>query len=363
MSSEAKPVILVIDDDVVILNTVVSTLKSDYSVRPFTNGETALKFLTGQSADLILLDCHMPGLSGFDVLRQITARPLSKEIPVVFITGSTDGEIEALALEMGAIDYLHKPVRPRALLTRVRLQLELQSHRKRLEAMVEEKTRSLNEAYNKLKMREDITLGLLARVTDLRDGDTGEHIERTTALVRIIAHDLVDNPRPGYEITAYQANDIIKSAKLHDLGKIGTPDHILLKPARLTPEEYEVIKEHTIRGEQLLDDFVTHTDDAFLKTARDIVHSHHERWDGNGYPRHLAGAAIPLAARIVAIADVFDALSSVRPYKEAYTPEESARMVMEESGKHFDPYLVRVFERHLPEILLIGHRANAEATV
>lgn len=357
MSSEGKPVILVIDDDVVILNSIVATLTADYSVRPFTSGESALVFLDTQSADCILLDCNMPGISGFDVLRQLLTSPRKREIPVIFITGSTDGESEAVALEMGAVDYLHKPIQPRALLTRVRLQLELQNHRKRLEAMVAEKTSNLNEAYNKLKMREDITLGLLARVTDLRDGDTGEHIERTTELVRIIVEDLLENPRPGYEITEYQAGDIINSAKLHDLGKIGTPDHILLKPSRLTREEFEIIKEHTVRGERLLADFISHTEDSFLKTARDIVHAHHERWDGAGYPRRLVGTAIPLAARIVAIADVFDALSSPRPYKRALSLEESAQSIVDESGRHFDPYLVRVFQRHIPQIVRIGFAA------
>lgn len=359
MDSVGKPVILVIDDDTVILNTVVSTLAPDYSVRPFTSGESALAFLSGCQADLILLDCQMPGISGFDVLRELLSSPRHKNTPVVFITGATDGESEARALEMGAVDYLHKPVRPRSLLTRVRLQLELRSHRNDLEAMVEEKTVSLNAAYNKLRMREDVTLGLLARVTDLRDGDTGNHIERTTELVRILVDDLVEVPMPGYEISRLQGDDIIKSAKLHDLGKIGTPDNILLKPARLTREEFEVLKEHTVRGERLLADFIIHTEDPFLKTAREIVRSHHERWDGRGYPQGLSGAAIPLAARIVAIADVFDALCSPRPYKEAYEPEAAAEMIRGESGKHFDPYLVRTFERHLRDVLRIGMAAAA----
>ncbi|MCD8351806.1 MAG: response regulator [Planctomycetaceae bacterium] len=357
MQSGVKPVILAIDDDVVILNTVVSTLRSEYSVRPFTSGDTALRFLSSQSADLILLDCQMPGKSGFDVLQFLVHSPMHSHIPVIFITGSTDGESEAKALEMGAMDYLHKPVRPRALITRVKLQLELQSHRRHLEALVEEKTRSLNDAYNKLKLREDITLGLLARATDLRDGDTGQHIARTTEIVRIIALDLVVHPRPGYTLTKQGAEEIIKSAKLHDLGKIASPDHILLTPDKLPEEEYRLIKEHTVRGEQLLTDFISETDDSFLKTARDIAHSHHERWDGRGYPLHLAGEEIPLSARIVAIADVYDALSSVRPYKEAYSHEDSARMILEERGRHFDPYLVSVFERHLDEIAAMSGRS------
>ncbi len=350
MVSEAKPVILAVDDDTVILNTVISTLKGDYSVRPFTSGELALKFLANQKATLILLDCHMPGISGFEVLRRLQADAKTRDIPVIFLTGSTEGDSEVEALEMGAVDYIHKPVKPSALQTRVRLQLELQSHRRHLEAMVAEKTRHLNAAYNKLKIREDITLGLLARVTDLRDSDTGEHIERTTGLVRIIVADLLANPHPGYELTPFEADDIIKSAKLHDLGKIATPDHILLKPSRLSSDEFDTIKKHPAVGEKLLTDFIRQMEDSFLNTARDITYSHHERWDGAGYPQGIKGTEIPLSARIVAIADVYDALTSERPYKAAFSHEKSVSIIISEAGSHFDPYLVQVFERHLTDI-------------
>lgn len=358
MISEGKPVILAIDDDTVILNTIVSTLKNDYSVRPFTGGGPALKFLQTQTADIILLDCQMPGLSGFEVLRELQRSENTRGIPVIFVTGATEGESEVEALELGAVDYLKKPVRPRSLITRVRLQLELQNHRKHLQSLVDEQTVSLNAAYNKLKIREDITLNILARVTDLRDSDTGEHIERTTELVRIIATDLLANPRPGYAITPYEADDIIKSAKLHDLGKIATPDHILLKPGALTTEEQETIKLHPVRGEKLLTDFIQEMDDSFLRTARDIAYTHHERWDGSGYPRNLQGTEIPLSGRIVAIADVYDALTSPRPYKEAFSHDVSMQIIGENSGSHFDPYLVEVFLRHYDEVARCCHVAS-----
>ncbi len=345
-----KPVILAVDDDAIILNTVISTLRDEYSVRPFTSGVLALKYLAGQTADLILLDNQMPGMNGFEVLEALRSSRRTGEIPVIFLTGTIDGESEVDALEMGAVDYIQKPVRPQTLLTRVRLQLELQSHRKHLEALVAEKTRSLNEAYNKLKIREDITLNLLARITDLRDEDTGDHIERTTTLVRMMVEDLLANPAQDYALTPFEADDIIKSAKLHDLGKIAMPDHILLKPGRLSPEEFEIIKMHPVHGEQLLSEFIRQMEDSFLNTARDIASAHHERWDGTGYPKGLAGRDIPLAARIVAIADVYDALTSARPYKEAFSPERSLEIILENRGTHFDPYLVEVFDRHFPEI-------------
>jgi len=351
INTGSKPVLLAIDDDAIILNTVISTLKGEYSVRPFTSGETALKYLTGQTADLILLDNKMPGMSGLEVLKKLQADERTSTIPTIFLTGSVDGESEVEALELGAVDYIYKPVKPRALLTRVRLQLELQNHRKHLEALVREKTMDLNRAYHKLQIREDITLSLLARVTDLRDHDTGDHIERTTEFVRIMTEDILDHPKkPDYALTSREAADIIKSAKLHDLGKIAMPDQILLKPGSLTKEEFEIIKMHPVHGEKLLSDFIRQMEDPFLITARDIAHAHHEKWDGSGYPLGLKGDAIPLAARIVAIADVYDALTSVRPYKKAYSHEQSLEIIRENSGRHFDPYLVEVFERHAAEI-------------
>ena len=363
MNAEAKPILLAIDDDAVILNTVVSTLKGDYSVRPFTSGENALGFLAKQTADLILLDCQMPGMSGFEVLARLQSEPETRDIPVIFLTGAIDGDSEVEALEMGAVDFIQKPVKPRSLMTRVRLQLELQHHRRRLETMVAEKTKSLNEAYNKLKTREDVTLNLLAQVTDMRDHDTGDHIERTTDLVRIMVEHILANPRPDYTLTTHEAEDIVKSAKLHDLGKIAMPDNILLKPGRLTPDEFETIKMHPVHGEQLLNDFIRQMDDSFLNTARDIAHYHHERWDGDGYPIRLKGMQIPMAARIVAIADVYDALSSERPYKKPFSHEKSMAIIVENSGTQFDPYLVSVFEAHADEISEIGFKKeeNGEA--
>lgn len=348
--NSAKPILLAIDDDAVVLTSVLSTLKDEFSVRPFTSGESALNFLSGASADLILLDYQMPGLTGFDVLDALQAEERFRTIPVIFLTGSMDGESEAEALERGAIDYIRKPFKPRALLTRVRLQVELQRHRKDLEALVLEKTKDLKEAYTKLKLREEITLNILARVTDLRDHDTGNHIARTTAYVRILVTDLLENPHPDYALSMQEGEDIVRSAKLHDLGKIAVPDHILLKPGKLTVEEFAIIMRHSEHGASLLSDFTQEMEDSFLTTARAIACSHHERWNGEGYPQGLAGRDIPLAARIVAIADVYDALSSPRPYKKAFSADDSFDIIRENSGTQFDPYLVAVFLRHSEEV-------------
>jgi response regulator RpfG family c-di-GMP phosphodiesterase len=199
-------------------------------------------------------------------------------------------------------------------------------------------------------MREDVTLNMLARATDLRDHDTGGHIERTTEYVRIIVEDILANPEEGYHFTRAEADDIVRSSKLHDLGKIAIPDNVLLKPGRLTEEEFNVVKQHTTNGQEFLDYFIRETEDSFLRTARDIAHFHHERWDGTGYPGLLKGEEIPVPARIVAIADVYDALVSVRPYKAANSHEKSIQIIVESGGTHFDPYLVGIFLRHAEEI-------------
>ncbi|MDL2266852.1 response regulator [Desulfovibrio sp. OttesenSCG-928-G15] len=350
MTHETKAIVMAVDDDAVILNTVLVSLRGEYTPKPFTNGASALKFLENNHVDLILLDYMMPGMTGFDVLRELQAREKTRNIPVIVFTGTTSDDFEVQALEMGAVDFIPKPVKPRILTTRVRIQIELQAHRKNLERLVQEKTRSLNDAYVKLKVREDVTLNLLAQVTDLRDHDTGNHIERTTGCVRILVEDLYSNPTRGYTLTPLQAQDIVRSAKLHDLGKIATPDYVLLKPGKLSPEEFEVVKLHTVQGEQLLADFIRQMDDSFLTTAKDIAHSHHERWDGQGYPRGLKAEEIPLAARLVAIADVYDALISIRPYKPALSHEEACEIISKNSGTHFDPYLVTVFERNTQAI-------------
>lgn len=359
MSQDRKAVIMAIDDDPVTLNSLASVLKADYGVRPFTSGKAALDFLVRQMADLILLDYQMPDMTGFEVLKALQLSPRAREIPIIFLTGSIDSESEVEALELGAVDYITKPIRPRLLLTRVRLQLELQTHRKQLEALVEERTKSLHEAYNKLKIREDVTLSMLAKATDLRDHDTGGHIERTTEFVRVIVEDILQNPYPGYEISRAEADDIVRSAKLHDLGKIAMPDHVLLKPGKLTIEEFDVVKKHPTSGEQFLSDFVRRMEDSFLDTARNIAYSHHEKWDGTGYPQGLTGERIPLSARIVAIADVYDALTSTRPYKEALSHEESVQIILECSGTQFDPYLISIFERHADEFRQITERIGA----
>ncbi|MDR1157433.1 MAG: response regulator [Oscillospiraceae bacterium] len=345
--SWGRAVVVAVDDDPIILHSILSILQSEYSVRPFPSGASALKYLRSNPADLIVLDYFMPEMTGHELLLLLQADPALKEIPVIFLTGSTDGDGEAEALEMGASDYLLKPIRPKALLTRVRLQLELQKHRRHLESLVDEKMRQLRQINRQLELRERTTMNLLARASDLRDPETGTHVNRTTEYVRIIVADLMLRPTVGYELTVDEGYAIVEAVKLHDIGKIAMPDSVLLKPGRLTPEEFEIIKKHPVYGEEMLHEAVEEmSDDLLLLTARDIAFAHHEKWDGSGYPRGLSGADIPLSARIAAVADVFDALTSQRPYKKPFPTRTAFDIIYKDAGAHFDPYIAQVVQRH-----------------
>jgi len=348
MNEDKRKTILAIDDDPIVLNQIVSILKDEYTVRPITSGEAALKFLEKHEVNLILLDCNMPGgMSGFEVLAKLQEIQEYKSIPVIFLTGSVDGDDEVIALTSGAMDYLLKPIKEKSLAKRVSLQIELQEYRSELEQLVAERTEDLIRANIKLMEREKITLDLLANAGDLRDHDTGEHIARTTNYVRIIAEDLVANPKEGYELSKERMIDIVEAAKLHDIGKVAMPDGVLLKPGKLTPAEFDIIKTHPVHGANLLNEAVKKLgDDDLLQEARNIAYAHHEKWDGSGYPRGLAGADIPLSARIAAIADVFDALTSERPYKTAFKNEDAFGILYKDAGTHFDPYLIEVVQRH-----------------
>ena len=340
-------VIMVVDDDIISLSTIASSLKEKYQIRPFPSGEKALAYLKAGNVDLVLLDNQMPVMTGLDMLRIMQKDARLRNIPVVMLTGSMEDGPEVEALSLGAVDFIRKPVKPQALMTRVRLHLELLEHRKYLEALVAEKTRTLTVLNEKLKLREDITLSLLARATDMRDHDTGGHLERTTEYVRIMVEDIVERPHGHYRLSREEGNHIIHSAKLHDIGKIAIPDYVLLKPDRLSADEFAIIKEHPIVGANMLNEFIRQLQgDPFLNTARDIVLTHHEYWNGKGYPQGLAAVDIPLSGRIVAVADVYDALASARPYKEPLSHEMSVQIISNGSGTQFDPYLTSVFLRH-----------------
>jgi putative two-component system response regulator len=340
--------ILLVDDDPTNLHFLKEVLKDDYKIYAAPSGERALKFLAKNEPDIILLDIEMPIMNGYEVIRKIKEQQRLKAIPIIFLTAQEGREKEQEAFDLGAVDYILKPITPGIVRSRVGLHVELESYRKDLEYKIDLRTRQL-------KLTQDAILDMLAGVTSYRDNETGGHIKRTTYYSEVLVNNLLKQSRPGYRIDDSYAQSVIKTAKLHDIGKVAVPDTILLKPGKLTDEEFDKIKMHTIYGARMIDDSIEELGDTsgFLLVAREIVISHHEKWNGAGYPNKLKGADIPLSGRIMAIADVYDALISRRPYKSGFTHEDAMGIIFKDTGTHFDPVLVDISQdcfRHFKEI-------------
>ena len=346
-----KATILVVDDDPINLRLLQEILKDNYTPYLAPSGERALAFLKNRRPDLILLDVEMPDMNGYDVIRAIKKDPSRRDIPVIFLTGLEGRDKEQEALDLGAVDYILKPISAGIVKARAGLHIELEAYRANLERMVEIRTRQLGQT-------QDAILDMLANMTSYRDNETGSHIKRTTIYSEILVNNLREKNHPDYQIDDEYAEGIVKSAKLHDIGKVAISDNILLKPAKLTQLEFEVIKKHTVLGAQIIDDAIEGLGDVsfFLSVAREIIISHHEKWNGSGYPNNLSGTEIPLSGRIMAIADVYDALISERPYKKSFSHEESVEILKKDAGSHFDPYLIELSKdviEHFEEIALI----------
>ncbi|MDR3231653.1 MAG: response regulator [Synergistaceae bacterium] len=331
--------ILVVDDDATNLRLLQEILKKEYKVYAAPSGERALLFLHRQTPDLILLDVEMPGMSGYELIGLLKSDAKLRDIPVIFLTAQEGRDKEEQAFRLGAVDYILKPISSGVVTARVRLHMQLETYKRRLEQMVEHKTYQLQKA-------QDSILDILANITAFRDSDTGWHIERTTLYSRVIVDNIMVQDHPHYQISQDYASHIVKSAKLHDIGKVAVPDSILLKPARLSMGEFQLIKQHTTYGAQMIDDAIADLgdDSSFLHVAREIVISHHEWWNGTGYPNALFGDAIPIAGRVMAIADVYDSLRSHRPYKMPMSHEETLNIMRKETGTHFDPVLMYMTE-------------------
>lgn len=329
--------ILVVDDNTAHLNMINRILKPLYKVYTVDSGKTALKFLQKYRPDLILLDWEMPEMKGIDFAKIIKSDENFSDIPVIFLTFSNKPENELQAFELGAVDYIHKPVNSMLMLARVKLHLELESYRKELKQLVDAKTAQIT-------LLQKITIEMLARVTEFCDKDMGHHAKRTVEYVCAIMDNLPQYAPESYHISKPYYDDIKKSTPLHDIGKISIPDLNFLKPGSLTAEEYEIIKIHSSTGACLLKDAIKEFNGpSFLDVTLEIVLTHHEKWDGTGYPNNLKGEEIPLPRRIMAIADVYDALTSKRPYKPAFSHEKAMEIITAGSGTHFDPILVGVF--------------------
>lgn len=333
-----KPIILVVDDTPDNIEVLRWVLQEDYQVMAATHGKKALKIAQGTpKPDLILLDVMMPDVDGYDVCRQLKADPRTSRIPVIFLTTKDETENEKMGLEIGAVDYIHKPIKPSIVQARVRTHLKLYDQNRQLEKKVLERTAELHETRLEITQR-------LGRAAEFRDNETGMHVIRMGHYSRLIASALgVDDE---------WADMILHAAPMHDVGKIGIPDRILLKPGKLSPAEWEIMKTHSTIGGKIFSEGTSR----IMKMSQSIALTHHEKWDGSGYPEGLMGEEIPLEGRIVAVADVFDALISERPYKEAWPVENSVKLIEMESGKHFDPQVVQAFEKVLSDILDIKDR-------
>lgn len=339
--------ILVVDDEPVNIMVLSDLLKGQYRVIAAKNGEQALKRATGDvKPDLILLDVMMPGMDGFEVCRTLKADEQTESIPVVFVTAMMEEVDEMKGLDVGAVDYITKPFSPAIVLARVKAHLELKEARDALSRQNEILEERVQERTAELSITKDITIHALASLAETRDNETGNHIRRTQHYVRALAEYLANQGTFKDELSAENIELLYKSAPLHDVGKVGIPDSILLKPGKLTDDEFVIMKTHAALGaEAIIEAESSHPEleTSFLRYAREIAQNHHEKWDGSGYPKGLSGLDIPLSGRLMAVADVYDALISKRVYKPAFDHEKAKAIIIEGKSTHFDPDIVDAF--------------------
>ena len=326
------PTVLVVDDIEMNLMILEEILKDSYRVITAGNGKEALEILYHAEVlpKIILLDVFMPEMNGYEMLNILKTHDSLKRIPVIFITTS-DSESEALSA--GAVDFISKPFQPEIVKLRVMNQIELKNYSDSLEEMVAEKAAEITSTLDNM-------LQAMANIIEYRNLESGSHVKRTQLFSKALINHVMDSSFPyAEELRGLEPDIIVKSVALHDVGKIGIPDKILLKPGKLDPEEFEIMKTHTIIGKNIIESILTHSDALYLKHCRDICYCHHERFDGKGYPRGLKGYDIPLSARIVSLVDVYDALVGARVYKKAFSYEEAIRIIGNGRETQFDPLL------------------------
>lgn len=371
MNTHSGSTVLIVDDEPANLTVLSEILQPYFRVRAANSGERALRVAASDPGpDLILLDVMMPEMDGYQVLARLLESPTTAHIPVIFVTALSDDLDEERGLEHGAADYITKPVKGSIVLARVRAQLELKQARDRLKRQNDGLEQEVARRLHEIELIQDVSLCAMAELAETRDSETGNHILRTQSFVELLAKRLLANGAHSQELDDRQVGLITKAAPLHDIGKVGIPDSILLKPGRLTESEFEVMKTHSRIGgdaiahalskarfiHQDTSDHLAREALAFLETAQLIATSHHERWDGKGYPDGLSGPAIPLAARIMAAADVFDALTSRRVYKPAMSIAQATQYIADNSGSQFDPNVVETFLGVTAEFAEISHR-------
>jgi len=339
-----RKIVFLVDDDITNLTVGKAALAEYYKVLTLDSGERLLEVLEKNIPDLILLDIEMPEMNGYETIKAIKNRKETKHIPVIFLTAKNDGDSELEGLSLGAIDYIAKPFSPPLLLKRIEVHLlvetqkqELRNYNDHLQEMVETKTKSV------VKLQ-DAILKTMIKFVERRDYITGGHIERTTHYLNILLKAMQKHNLQREKISSWNFDLILQSAQLHDVGKIAIKDNILQKSDSLTFEEFEEMKKHTIVGEEIIEEIKRNSEEqTFWEHAGIFATTHHEKWNGSGYPKGLRGEEIPIQGRLLAIADVYDALVSERPYKKAFSHEEAVDIISEGRGTHFDPQLVDLF--------------------
>ncbi len=328
-----KPSVLIVDDMEINLLVLEKILKDDYDVTSVESGLAAVEKLFGAeiAPAVILLDIRMPQMDGYQVLAILKSNENFNKIPVIFITAENS---ESQGLAAGAVDFISKPFQADVVKLRVANQIKLKQYTDSLEELLKKKTEELSLTQGRI-------IEAMASIIEYRNLESGSHIKRTGNMTLLLINHMIAHSEYSRELLNLNPPLVVKSVPLHDVGKIGVPDHILLKPGRLTGEEFEVIKTHTTIGKEIVESILKNEDSLYLRHCKDICHYHHERFDGKGYPAGLNGTDIPLSARIVSVVDVYDALTSKRVYKGAYSHEEAMRIIMEASGSQFDPVVTR----------------------
>ena len=338
--------VLIVDDTPDNITLIHDLLKDNYRTKVAVSGAKALEIArSSEPPDLILLDVMMPGMDGYEVARRLGTDAATAGIPVIFITARTRVEDEERGFQLGAVDYITKPISPPILKARVKTQLRLKEANDYLKGQNALLERRVRERTRQLSSVQDVVMVAMGSLAETRDNETGNHIRRTQHYVRLLSLQLREHPRFSAFLTPDTIEQLFKSSPLHDIGKVGVPDRILLKPGRLTDEEFEEMKRHTVYGRDAIleAEKTLEMQESFLVIARQIAYSHHEMWDGSGYPEGLAGDDIPIAARLMAVADVYDALISKRCYKPPFSHEKAVEIIREGRGRHFDPDVVDAF--------------------
>ncbi|MEI6287522.1 MAG: HD domain-containing phosphohydrolase [Bacillota bacterium] len=354
MNNRSANLILVVDDSPTNIEILFDALSEIYEVAVVKSGEAALKFVAETPPALILLDINMPGMNGYEVCRQLNGNPSTRSIPIIFITSLSSLDEEIKGLKLGAVDFITKPFNVDVVMVRVNNQFELNRYRNSLEQLVADRTRELATTQNTV-------IECIIRMSEFRNIETGDHIIRTRGYVQLLVDELIKLAAYREQMTAEYQRMLINCVPLHDLGKIGIPDTILFKTTPLTAEEFEIIKKHTTVGGSILASAEINLGaNSFLNLAMQMAVYHHERWDGAGYPSGLSGNEIPLAARIMAIADVYDALVSKRVYKAQMTHEQAAKIIIDGSGSQFDPQMVEAFVKTQDKFKALLQLASSE---